>query len=401
MNRRDAVLALLALGGAPIAVAAQQARVYRVASSQPSWARNLKPFQVYSIPNTKIKTDYTPTINHPLQGQHQNIINAESGFAVKTEGSIAIFAWSGGHGDGCYNQIVILRLESETPTFVEYEPGSALADVPVDPAAPLTSPSSAPVVALAYYPDGRPAGCHNYDRLHFIDAENRLIRIQAPAVWAKGSPTLQDCASFDWATKQFAPAHTIPDCPWSGSQIIGTNVCKHPETEDIYAWYSNQIWKWTRLANSWALFKSGAPIHGFATPIATDGNEIVQIENDATGTIRTCNLTTGATAKFVATGPAAAGFQNIGTRARLFWVPPLNKYFFMRGFTPTQTNTDKIFTLAWTGSAWNAEQLVLTGDVIPVQDTLGPQARLNYIPNLHGVLYAHSGTRNMMFFKVA
>lgn len=82
MNRREAVLGLLGLGSAPIAVASKQARVYRgLGSSQPSWARDLKPFEVYSIPNTKIKTDHTPTINHPLQGRHQNIINAESGFA--------------------------------------------------------------------------------------------------------------------------------------------------------------------------------------------------------------------------------------------------------------------------------------------------------------------------------
>lgn len=405
MNRRDAVLALLALGGAPIAVAAQQARVYRVASSQPSWARNLTPFQVYSIPNTKMGSDYTPTIKHPLQGAHRNIINAESGFALKRQGSIAIFAWTGGHADGTYNQIVTLQLESETPTFVEYEPGSALADVPVDPTRALTSPSCAPDVAVAYFPDGRPSGCHNYDRVHFIDSENRLVRIQSPAAWCKGGSSLQDCASFDWATKQFAPPKTIPDCPWGATQLLQDVTCKHLETEDIYAWHVTQIWKWTRLSNSWALFKSGAPTNGAQKPIATDGIELVQVACDDAGTIHVCNLATGNITSSVVTGPAAAGFSMLGVavnsrkRSRLFWVPPLNKYFYMR---PGRSgNTDKIYTLQWTGSAWNAEQLVLTGDPIPEVDTLGPTARLHYIPNLNGVLYAHSGRRNMMFFKVA
>jgi hypothetical protein len=405
MNRRDAVLALLALGGAPIAVAAQQVRVYRVASSQPSWARNLRPFQVYSIPNTKMGSDYRPTIKHPLQGVHRNIINAESGFALKRQGSIAIFAWTGGHADGTYNQIVTLQLESETPTFVEYEPGSALADVPVDRTRALTSPSCAPDVAVAYFPDGRPAGCHNYDRVHFIDSENRLVRMQASVVWHKSGHTKQDCVSFDWATKQYAPPGTIPNCPWRGAQLHSAATCKDPITEDIYAWFARTIWKWTRSTNEWSAFKTGAPNHDKQYPIATDGSVLVSVFCDDAGTIHVLDLTTKNVTTYIATGPAASGVSYLGVaanhraRSRLFWVPPLNKYFYMRA--GRSGNTDKIYTLQWTGSAWNAEQLVLTGDPIPEVDTLGPTARLHYIPNLNGVLYAHSGRRNMMFFKVA
>ncbi len=375
----------------------------------PQWVQDLDVLELYQIPNTSIGNtdDYLATIRHPAFGNEENLITAESGFAVRTEGSTLIFGVAGGHSDGCFNQMVKLELETETPRFVEVHPGSPNADLP----------ANSPVTPSAYYgPIGNqiPTGCHNYDRLYFINSQDRFVRIQTTSPYsAGGAPSLfQDCASFDWETKTWAPPKTIPDVPSSSFQLLQDTTCQDPLTEEIYHWRATTLRKYDPVANDWTTWSTAAPQSEQAQhPIACNGTEFCMLEMDADGTIYRMNMADSVITTTTAVGDGAYGVKFPGltagqtVRSRLMWCPPLDKYLFMRpnggGANLPAGFTNIIFTLSWSGDVCTVEELPLTGVALPVQNCLGPAGRLQYIPNLEGCVYALNGDTDLFFFRVA
>jgi hypothetical protein len=382
--------------------------------SLPAWLSGVAVFEVVQIPNTNISADYTPTIDHPLAERWENIIDTESGCAVKEDDSTIIFAWTGGHGDGCYNQIVTLRLSDNEPAFEEFDEGSANDIIPDSPQTGTT---------LVYLSDGRPIGAHNYDRVYYLkdgipslgNLTPRLVRMQTTATWAWNTTT-QACTSYEWddtiaAEDRTSAAGTIPDIPKTGTTLIQASTCRDPLTEDIFWWHGSTIWKWTRLTNSWgiAAWKTGLPQNGLQRPMSCDGTQIVIAYGAVLGEppyVYVVDMATLAlTGPHLVTGSGAAGFQDMrgtaggGTRARLIWVPPLNSYLLMRGNGATGNNI--IYRLQYDGTDWVSEALPLTGVEIPSQTTLGPQSKMQWIPGLNGVFYADTGENDMFFFRVA
>jgi hypothetical protein len=368
--------------------------------------------EVIQIPNTSIgnTADYLATIRHPAFGNEENLITAESGFAVRTEGSVLIWGPGGGHSDGCFNQVVSLTLEDDEPAFVEEHAGSPNADLP----------ATSPTTASAYYGavgSQVPTGCHNYDRQYFINSQDRYVRIQTPSPYsAGGSPSLfQDCASFDWTSspRTWHAPKTIPDCPSSAFQLLQDTTCQDPLTEEIYHWRGTTIRKWAPFpypSGAWSTWMTGTPNQGQAQhPIACSGTEFCMLEMDADGTVYKIDMVTREVTTAIATGADAYGVQFPGftsgqkTRGRLVWIPAREQYFFMRpsnGSDAVTGYTNKIFTLTWSGSTCTVAELPLTGVAIPVQNCLGPTARLQYIPNLEGCVYALNGDTDLFFFKV-
>jgi hypothetical protein len=387
--------------------------------SLPAWLSGAEVFEVVQIPDTNMQDDYTPTIDHPSDSNNAGggwggIIDSESGCAVKEDDSTIIFAWAGGHGDGCFNQIVTLRLSDNEPAFEEFDEGSSNDIIPSNPQTGDT---------LSYLSDGRPIGCHNYDKAHFISSgipslgnqTPRLVRMQTPATWA-WNKTTQVCASYLWDESVLPedrtdPAGTIPDIPATGTQLNQSVACKDPLTEDIYWYHSTAIWKWTRLTNSWgtAAWKTAMPQNTLQRPMACNGTQLFIAYGAVLGAppyVYTVDLATKALAgPLLMTGSGAAGFQDIrgtaggGTRARLIWVPPLNSYLLMRGNGATGNNI--IYSAQYDGTDWVAEALSLTGVEIPEQTALGPQSKMQWIPGLNGVFYADRGENDFYFFRIA
>lgn len=383
-------------------------------SSLPEWLSGADVFEVVQIPNTNIKEDYTPTINHPQEGNWELIVDSETGCAVKEDDSTIIIPWAGGHADGCYNQIVTLRLSDNVPAFEEFDPGSENSIIPSSPQTGTT---------LSYLSDGRPIGAHNYDRAYFLNegipslgTTPRLVRMQTPATWAWNA-TSQVCASYLWDESVLPedrtdPAGTIPDIPAVGTQLVTATTCKDPLTDDIFWWHGTSIWKWTRATNSWgtAAWKTGFPTNGgLMRPIACNGSQFVVAYGAILGEppyVYSMDIVTKVVSgPLLVTGSGAAGFQDIrgtaggGTRARLIWVPPLNSYLLMRGNGATGNNI--IYRLQYNGTDWVSEALPLTGVAIPSQTALGPQSKMQWIPGLNGVFYADRGENDMFFFRIA
>jgi hypothetical protein len=386
----------------------------------PAWLSDADVFEVVQIPDSTIFTDYTPTIDHPgnnnnTGGDWKGIVDTESGCTIKEDDSTIIFAWTGGHADGCYNQIVTFRLSDNEPVFEEFDIGSENAIIPLNPQTGTT---------LVYLTDGRPIGCHNYERVYFLHAgipslgnnTPRLVRMGSPATWA-WNQTTQACTAYEWddtidAEDRTSPAGTIPDIPATGTQLLTASTCKDPLTEDIFWWLGTAIWKWTRATNSWgtAAWKTGAPsAGGLQRPIACNGTQLVIAYGAVFGAppyVYTVDLATKTLAgPLLVTGSGAEGFQDIrgtvsgGTRARLIWVPPLNSYLLMRGNGATGNNI--IYRLQYDGSDWVSEALPLTGAEIPLQTALGPQSKMQWVPGLNGVFYADRGINDFYFFRIA
>jgi hypothetical protein len=383
-------------------------------NSLPAWLSTAAVNEVVQIPNTSIVNDYTPTINHPNTSDWESIVDSESGCAVKEDDSTIIFAWTGGHGDGCHNQIVTLRISDNEPAFEEFDEGSSNDIIPSNPQ------TGDP---LSYLSDGRPIGCHNYDRVYYLPGgipslsnTPRLVRMQSPAVWA-WNKTTQVCASYLWDESVLPedrtdPAGTIPDIPATGTQLITASTCKDPLTDDIFWWHNTSIWKWTRATNSWgtAAWKTGMPANGgHMRPMACNGTEIVIAYGAVLGAppyvYKLDMASLALSGPLLVTGSGAAGFQDLkgtasgGTRARLIWIPILGKYFLMRGNGATGNNI--IYALVWDGTDWVSEALALTGVEIPLQTSLGPQSKMQWIPGLNGVFYADRGENDFYFFRVA
>jgi hypothetical protein len=370
----------------------------------PTWLASADVYEVVQIAGTTISTDYVPSVTGSFpaasRSPQRHIVDSESGCVIKEDDSTILFPWTGGHNDGCFNQIVGLRLSDDVPAFEEFDVGSAPEDIPSSPQTGET---------LIYLSDGRPIGCHNYERAYFLTSEQRIVRVQSPATWAWAA-TRNDCISYDWATKTTDAPGTFPSGPWSGTGLIQTSTCINRETEDIYAWYNTHLWKWTRLSNSWggAPWKTGLPTNGMNRPMACNGEQIVIAYGAVVGApayVYVVDLnSTALTGPFTVTGPGAIGFADIrgdslsGTRARLIWIPPIGKYFLMRG--DSATNNNVIYTLQWDGANWYSEALELTGVAIPAQTTLGPQSKMQWVPGLNGVFYADTGTNDMFFFRV-
>jgi hypothetical protein len=71
----------------------------------------------------------------------------------------------------------------------------------------------------------------------------------------------------------------------------------------------------------------------------------------------------------------------------------------MRGNGATGNNI--IYALHFEGSTPVSEALSLTGVEIPLQTSLGPQSKMQWIPGLNGVFYADRGENDFYFFRVA
>jgi hypothetical protein len=386
-------------------------------SSLPAWLSGVGVLEVVQIDNTSIKNDYTPTILHPSNFNNtgiswENIVDSESGFAVKEDDSTIIMAWGGGHADGCFNQIVTLRLSDNEPAFEEFDPGSDNSVVPLNPQVAPT---------LSYLTDGRPIGTHTYDRNYFLNSgipslgndTPRLVRMSTTATWA-WNLTTQACACYEWddtidAEDRTAAAGTIPDIPVTGTSLLQATTCKDPLTEDIFWWYDTKIYKWTRLTNTWASWKTGLPANGFQRPMACNGTEIVIAYGTTLGAppyvYKVDMATLALTGPHLVTGSGAAGFQDIkgsaggGSRARLIWIPARSSYLLMRGLGATGNNI--IYELTYDGTDWVSVALPLTGVEIPLQTTLGPQAKMVFVPGLNGVFYADRGVNDCFFFRIA
>lgn len=354
-------------------------------SGLPAWFTALAPMTWHEIPGTKIKGDYTPThIYPPTQGSYDQIVNAWAGMCLRREGATIIFLASGGHSNYGGNQVLKLALQAEFPQWEEHDPGS-------DPSALM--PDS------AYYADGRATSTHGYNHIHFIDTEDRAVRVVQAGMYGSGAPSLQG-VSFDWQSKTWAAPGTMPDIVL-GSQPINVGTCKHPTTEDIYTLKGAALKKWDRASNAYVTLagnlkdQNNAGLNQAWQPVSIDHDrgEIVSPKGDASGSIYVINLATLAVQRITPTGEVAA-LQSTGLYSRLFYSTRLQRHLFMR--STSAGLADRIYQIV--PGTWEVSEFPIAG-VCPVA-VAGVNSRLHEVPDMNALVYVPSATENVRIVRL-
>jgi hypothetical protein len=152
-----------------------------------------------------------------------------------------LYMHGGGHNDYAGNEIDMLDLSADSPTWVEVQP---------------SSPVSAIGSNQAYYSDGRPAAAHVYGGAHFIVQRNRWMRF-GNLCWGNGNVSFDTVDGWNPTTQQWDPAGTYPDAP-SFMGPVEHVFCQDHSTGNVYAAQNYNVSRWNQATNTWTSLISNA-----------------------------------------------------------------------------------------------------------------------------------------------
>lgn len=220
----------------------------------PSWVTALPLFEWYEIPNTALSS-VEPTPRPGGGTGPQAKIVAWCGATLRRTDSVYMLGAAGGHGDYYGNEVNALRLNVETPTWVQLIAPSDASAVVNDPA--------------QFYLDLRPSPTHTYYATHFIHAVDRMVVIASPGINTAGVPappadfpylsSANRSFSFDFARNEWDHPDYFARFPSTGD-FTSCLCVKHPVTEDIYYSrnYSDGLWRWAAASNTWTMVSSSS-----------------------------------------------------------------------------------------------------------------------------------------------
>lgn len=183
----------------------------------PMWVQNLAIGQVYSIPNTKLSS-VAPNPTPLGSTGPRSKTDAWCGAWIRTRDSMYGHGPSGGHADYAGNELDGIRLEIDTPAWVNIKPPTPNAQITAN---------------TRRYLDGNPAARHCYYNGQFIQGLNRMMQVGSASIWDPnaGGRSYNNVDVFDFASGAWMPTTTIADATGSaGEKPIATS----PSTELIY-----------------------------------------------------------------------------------------------------------------------------------------------------------------------
>ena len=360
----------------------------------PAWRQGLAKWQWVelvgsSLSNTKVPDPFTGTPVAPTQR-----IDAWNGLAANRDTDRLYLAGAGGHADWAGNEAYEIDLRVDAPAW-------RLLRAPT--MAPDVQGSNGPMgIFHHYYADGRPSSTHLYFALQFVRARNRVFKMCAGSIWGTGNEGNNKVDGFDLAKNDWDPAGTWPETPGGSppsptadGPLIARPFAQHPETEDIYTYFSAAFRKWTAADATWSKL-AARPAHAnddivTESPAAVDTvrNRVLFSTNAYRVTQRqglSLDLGGGALTDVTFTGASAASV--VGSGRGLLFVPTEDAYFMKLRAGKTVVRIDP--------STYEATDLPTTGPT-PPDAVNGIYTRWLYLPRLKGIAYLPSGAANMWF----
>jgi len=354
----------------------------------PAWVKNLPLLQWYAIPNTKLSSvapNPTPLGN---SGPASKIITW-NGATLKRQGSVYLLGAAGGHADYAGNEVDALKLNTETPRWVELSP---------------PTPNNQIINRSQFYLDLKPSATHTYYGTQFINARNRMVVVASPGMDSSAlppSPANWPYADVAVHTFSFSLATNTWDKPeyfakyTGGGDYIAALVVKHPVTEDIYysRCYSGGWWRWTQATNTWSKLSDATRAPWFAgAAIDPNRNKVLIVGGDSLAEVRDLN---GNRIPVTFGGLGAVALRLGGYTGVVY--DEVNDVFLV---VYNNAATGHISILRVNAATWFVDALPVTG-IPPANRQNGIHNSVQYVPELGGIVIANAYTENVMFMRTS
>lgn len=351
--------------------------------SGPAWRRNLPVNQFSPIVGTQ-----------NLGGLSTHVfafatVDDNQAFAVgKFRGRTKVtYAANGGHNNSWENKVIQLDLHDDTPAWRLLHPGSA---------------ESAVVVDQPYYRDGLPASRHTYYTAHHIEQLDRVMLFTISGLWGN-SGNRGEVDAFKLTDNTWEVSGTYPNnfSPYPDSPVVAstglTSVCKHPTTEEVYISADYKFIKWSPVTNTYTnvlpgLTPSLGAWQGQGACIDTVRNRWVSLQAPSPGYMPSLSYINLSTSTY-------------GTIALTLNGSPFGPIQAYAQITHDLDNDRYIVIYHWHTAATPCPVYAIdpTSGIVTQITTVTPNpyngtnGRLQYVPELGGVVFHARYTANVMF----
>ena len=356
------------------------AGVLQLDAGYPVWRRTIGKFTWREVAGTSMTTVTVPDPFTGTPSASTARIDAWNGLAANRDNNRVYLANAGGHADWAGNEAYEIDLQDDLPHWRLLRGSTMAPDVQL---------------AVNYYADGRPSSTHLYYALQFVRAKARIFKMCSGSVWGSGNESNNFVDAFSLANNDWDPAGTWPLTPNGGVEtaVIGRPYAQHPDTDDIYTFFTGAFRKWSAVDGTWSQLGSKPSYANddivYSAPSAVDPTRkrvlyALNAYRPGQGLNVAINSTTVADVVF--TGPAAATATN---SAGLGFVPSEDAFFLKTGTGGTVIRIN--------AATWEATEVVTTG-VAPPNAANGVWTRWLYLPRLKGFAYLATGNSNFWFF---
>jgi hypothetical protein len=281
---------------------------------------------------------------------------------------------SGGHGGYSGNEVDVLDLEREDPTWSQ-----------------VLAPSSI-VRDAEYYADGRPASRHSYYGVTLDDFDD-LIMLFSGSRWEVGFMT-RKIDSYNIGTNRYSPQGTHPDTAPNFIGVQATAV--NPSTGDVYLNQDRLLGRWNRATNTFqTLSPSGSsqPV-GYKTAAAFDtSRDRILFVGGAASDHHLYTLSSNAWSAITFIG-ADASAAYAAEQAALVYVPSMDRFLLRTGDSGGGT----VYQI--NPSTFEVTTLPTTGGAAVSSTANGPFNKFLYVPRLRGAVYVPSYSGNAWFLRL-
>jgi hypothetical protein len=349
------------------------------AAALPAWVSALPLWQWHHTALSSVEPTPRPL---GITGPASKII-AWCGATLKRQGSVYLIGAAGGHADYGGNEVDALRLNAETPRWVELRGPSANSDI---------------LNGCGVYLDGRGASTHTYYATQFIDARDRLIVFENPGAagpfaeppagypYARPISTSFNLATNDWDPPTYIPSYT------AGGDWTACLVVKHPVTEDVYYnRYAAGWWRWTQATNAWEkLSAHNQPGNYRGAAIDPTRNRMLLVGGTTAPEVRALD---GLPQTVAFGGLGAAALTLTGYPSVLY--DEVNDTYLAVFNDGASINVRRV-----RAGTWVVDAPPITGTP-PIARVNGLQNAAQYVPELGGLVLANTYAGNVYFMRTS
>jgi hypothetical protein len=388
MKRREflassaATAGLAVLGGFSVPKARAQAALPAWVSSQPLW-------KWFEIPNTQLSS-IAPTPTPIGNTGPRSKIETWNGATLQRSGSVYLLGAAGGHADYAGNEVNALRLNTDTPQWVQLR---------------APTPNASVVDSAQFYLDKRPACTHTYYATQFVEAQSRMLVMPSPGLgmpsapsppagWYPGETRVFSFRTTDndWDDPDFIAQYTRS----AGDDFTACLCVKHQVTEDIYYSrnYAGGWWRYRPSNNSWTKLSglSRGPWYAGAAMDPTRNRILIMGGYDPGTGPEVRNLdSTSVSASFGGLGASALAVQGY-PGAVYDEINDSFMLFYNGGAT--------IAVRRINAATWNVDAPVITGTA-PAARVNGIHNSVQFVPELGGIVIANAYDGNVNFLRTA
>lgn len=304
--------------------------------------------------------------------------DAWTSFAADPRTNKVYCAANGGHSDYAGNEVDVLDLSANSPSWSQLRAPTAAGSV---------------VSNADYYSDGRPSARHTYYGVVICQQNDELL-IFGGNVYGSSGILTADVAAFDLTTGDWKADGTRPNMPTGTTALQAHPTVVDPATGDVYILSNEMVNRWTRSTNTWSerVPQYGGP-YGFEAMSAFDSarNRILVVGGLADN-VKLYTLSGDAMTSPTLTGSAAS--INTQDGAAMQYVSGIDKYLVrLGGSGGTVYQIDPV--------TWDVSTFSTTGGAsIPATNGVAPYNKFLYLPNLGGCVYTPTYSGDAWFLRV-